>query len=70
MYTAGFTDNIPQSPFHQAATLPLAILNLVSSPINEVQDKAYASAMILTLIILFISITSRILSRKFIKNKV
>src|SRR5207253_11019224 len=53
MYTAGFTDNIPQSPFHQAATLPLAILNLVSSPIKEVQNKAYASAMILTLIILY-----------------
>lgn len=70
MYTAGFTDNIPQSPFHQAATLPLAILNLVSSPIVEVQNKAYASAMILTLIILFISIISRILSRRYIKHKV
>jgi phosphate transport system permease protein len=70
MYTAGFTDNIPQSLFHQAATLPLAILNLVSSPIDEVQNKAYASAMILTLIILIISIVSRILSRKYIKNKI
>jgi len=70
MYTTGFTDNVPTSLMHQAATLPLAILNLVSSPIKEVQDKAYASALILTLIILFISIVTRVITRTYLKNKI
>ncbi|TAH27317.1 MAG: phosphate ABC transporter permease PstA [Cytophagales bacterium] len=69
MYTTGFTDNIPKSLLSQAATLPLAIMNLVSSPIVEVQNKAYASALILTFIILFLSIISRLLSIKYTKNK-
>lgn len=70
MYTTGFTDNIPTSIMSQAATLPLAILNLVSSPIPEVQEKAYASAVVLTFIILLLSISSRWLSKKYTKNKI
>jgi len=69
MYTTGFTDNVPSSLMNQAATLPLAILNLVSSPIKEVQDKAYASALVLTLIILILSVASRMLTKKYSKNK-
>ena len=69
MYTTGFTDNVPESLMNQAATLPLAILNLVSSPIKEVQAKAYASALVLTIIILALSVASRMLTRKFTKNK-
>lgn len=69
MYTTGFTDNVPKSLMSQAATLPLAILNLVSSPIKEVQDKAYSSALVLTVIILTLSVASRWLSRKYTKNK-
>ncbi len=69
MYTTGFTDNVPSSLMNQAATLPLAILNLISSPIKEVQDKAYASALVLTLIILILSVASRMLTKKYSKNK-
>ncbi len=69
MYTTGFTDNVPESIMNQAATLPLAILNLVSSPIKEVQAKAYASALVLTIIILALSIASRMLTKKYTKNK-
>jgi phosphate transport system permease protein len=65
LFTAGYTDYIPNSVMQPTATLPLAIFFQLSSPIPEVQDRAYASAVILTLIILFISIIARILSSKY-----
>lgn len=65
LFTAGFTDSIPYSLFRPAATLPLAIFYQLGSPIPEVQGRAYASALILTIIILLISILSRILTKKF-----
>ncbi len=68
MFTAGFTDNIPKSLDDPAATLPLAIFFQLSSPIPEVRDRAYSAALILTIIIFAISITSRILIKKFSKN--
>jgi len=70
MFTAGFTDSIPQSLNQQTATLPLAIFFQLSSPIPEVKDRAYAAAVVLTVIILIISILSRILTRKFKKNMI
>jgi phosphate transport system permease protein len=51
-----------------AATLPLAIFFQLGSPIPEVVDRAYASALILTIMILIISISSRLLTQKFKKN--
>ncbi len=68
IFTAGFTDSIPYSLFRPAATLPLAIFFQLGTPIPEVQDRAYASALILTVIILIISIVSRILTKKFTKH--
>lgn len=65
MFTAGFSDYLPSSLLRPAATLPLAIFYQLGTPIPEVQERAYASALILTLIILFISISSRILSKRF-----
>lgn len=70
MFTAGFSDNIPTSLSSTAPTLPLAIFFQMGSPTPEVQNRAYASALILTIIVLIISISSRILSRKFSKNKI
>lgn len=67
IFTAGFTDSIPYSLFHPTATLPLAIFFQLGTPFPEVQERAYASALILTVIILIISIVSRILTRKFTK---
>jgi phosphate transport system permease protein len=67
LFTAGFTDNIPNSLFRPVATLPLAIFFQLTSPAKEVQNRAYASAFILTLIILIISIITRIIKAKFSK---
>lgn len=70
IFTAGFTDSIPYSLFRPAATLPLAIFFQMGTPIPEVQERAYASALILTVIILIICAASRILTRKFTKHVV
>jgi len=70
IFTAGFSDFIPYSLFRPAATLPLAIFFQLGTPFPEVQDRAYASAFILTIIILIISIASRILTRKFTRHRV
>lgn len=65
LFTTGYTDHIPESLLQPTATLPLAIFFQLSSPIPEVQNRAYASAVILTLIILLISILARMLSSKY-----
>lgn len=70
LFTAGYTDNIPTSLSHPTATLPLAIFFQLGSPIEEVQNRAYASALILTIIILMLSLSARYFSRKLSKNKV
>ncbi len=70
LFTAGFTDSVPDSLLRPAATLPLAIFFQLGSPVPEVQDRAYSAALILTILILLISIVTRILTRKFIKHSV
>jgi phosphate transport system permease protein len=68
LFTAGFTDHIPQTLQDPTATLPLAIFFQLSSSIPEVKERAYAAALILTGIILAISVLSRLATRKFKKN--
>ncbi len=70
LFTAGFSDNIPLYLDEPAATLPLAIFFQLSSPIPEVQGRAYASALILTIIILVVVIISHILASRQSKNNV
>ena len=70
IFTAGFTDSIPTSLLQPAATLPLAIFYQLGSPLAEVQQRAYASAAILTLIILAISLISRVLIKKFTRHTI
>jgi phosphate transport system permease protein len=70
LFTAGYTDSIPTSLSDPAATLPLAIFFQLSSPIMEVQERAYAATLVLTLIILLISILSRIINVKLSKHKI
>ncbi len=70
IFTAGFSDYIPYSLFRPAATLPLAIFFQLGTPFPEVQERAYASAFILTVIILIISIVSRILVGRFTRHVV
>jgi len=68
LFTAGYTDNIPTSITQPAATLPLAIFFQLSSPIEEVQGRAYAASLILTIIILTLSFLTRFFSRKLSKH--
>lgn len=70
LFTAGYTDYIPTSLSQPTATLPLAIFFQLNSPIPEVQERAYASAVILTAIILIISLLARILSSKYKENTI
>ncbi len=70
LFTAGYTDGIPTSLSQPLATLPLAIFFQLSSPIAEVQDRAYAAALILTFIVLILSLAGRYYSRKYSKNKI
>jgi phosphate transport system permease protein len=64
LLTTGFSDNLPKYIDEPAATLPLAIFFQLSSPIPEVQGRAYASALVLTIIILIIVICTHILQSK------
>lgn len=68
LFTAGYTDHIPQALQDPTATLPLSIFFQLSSSIPEVKERAYAAALILTAIILAISIISRLAIKKFKKN--
>ncbi len=68
LFTTGFTDHIPTSITQPTATLPLSIFFQLSSPIEEVKNRAYAAAVVLTIIILLISILSRISTYKYNKN--
>ena len=70
LFTAGYTDSIPTSLTQPTATLPLAIFFQLSSPIEEVQNRAYSAALILTVIILTLSFSARYFSRRFSKNKI
>ena len=67
LFTAGYTDNIPNSIFGPVASLPIAIFFQLGTPFPAVQQKAYASAAILLLIVLSLSVGSKLLSRKFTK---
>lgn len=67
LFTAGYSDSLPTSLFEPVATLPLAILFQISSPYPVVQQRAYASGLILLVIVLTASIGSRVLSKKFMK---
>ncbi len=70
MFTAGYTDSIPTSLSQPAATLPLAVFFQLQSPIPEVVDRAYAAALVLTVIVLILSISGRFITNKFSKNKI
>jgi phosphate transport system permease protein len=68
LFTAGFSDRIPTSLGNAAASLPLAVYFQLSSPFPEVRARGYASALILTVLILFISVISRLIARGLSRN--
>lgn len=64
LFTAGYTDRLPTSLFRPVASLPLAVFFQLGTPYLAVQQRAYASAFILTMIILLLSLISRKLTRR------
>ncbi len=68
LFTAGYTDRLPTSLLQPAATLPLAIFFQLATPFPEVQGRAYASAVVLTVLILGISLLARGLIKKSTKH--
>ena len=70
LFTAGYTDNMPGALNQPAATLPLSIFFQLGSPVVEVQNRAYASALILTVLILLLSFAARYFSSKYSKNRI
>jgi phosphate transport system permease protein len=69
LFTAGYTDSIPSSLHQPAATLPLAIFFQLSSPLAVVQERAYAAAVILTVIVLAVSLSGKYIHRHLSKHQ-
>lgn len=65
LFTAGYTDSLPTSLFQPVASLPLAVFFQLGTPFPEVQQRAYASGFILLVMILTISVVSRLVTRRF-----
>ncbi|NIM94408.1 MAG: phosphate ABC transporter permease PstA [Anaerolineales bacterium] len=70
LFTAGYTDRLPGSLFSPVASLPLAVFFQLSTPFPSVQQRAYASAFVLTVLVLALSLLSRNLSRTLTKHVV
>lgn len=70
MFTAGFSDSIPTSFTQQVATLPLSVFFQLSAPQIEVQNRAYAAAVVLTAIVLVLSLAGRFITSHFSKHKI
>jgi phosphate transport system permease protein len=68
LFTAGYTDRLPHSLLDPAASLPLAVFFQLGTPFPAVQERAYASALVLTIIILSLSLVSRRLSKRLMQN--
>lgn len=67
MFTAGFSDSMATSLSSPTATLPLAIFNWVAMP-DPFPGRAYAAALVLTVIVLILSLGGRWITNHFTKN--
>lgn len=68
LFTAGYTDSMPDSLLRPVASLPLAIFFQLSTPFPEVQAQAYASALVLTIIILSLSLLAHLTASRLGRN--
>jgi phosphate transport system permease protein len=68
LFVAGYTDRMPTSLLRPVASLPLAVFFQLGTPYPEVQQRAYASALVLTVIVLLISLSSRWISNRLSRN--
>jgi len=64
LFTAGYTDHLPTSLLRPVASLPLAVFFQLGTPYPQVQQRAYASALVLTLLVLAVSLGSRWVSAR------
>lgn len=67
MFTAGFSDSVANSLSSPTATLPLAIFNWITMP-EPFPGRAYAAALVLTVIVLILSLGGRWITGHFTKN--
>lgn len=70
LFTAGYTDRMPDSLVRPVASLPLAIFFQLGTPFPEVQQRAYAAALVLTTIVLAVSLGARWLAGRLARNVV
>ena len=70
LFTAGYTDNMPQSLLRPVASLPLAVFFQLSTPFPAVQERAYASALVLMVMVLVVSLLARLALKKLGKYTV
>jgi phosphate transport system permease protein len=64
LFTAGYSDRLPDSLLRPAASLPLAIFFQLGTPFPEVQQRAYAAALVLTALVLLVSLGARWLAAR------
>jgi len=67
LFTTGYTDRLPHSLLDPVASLPLAVFFQLGTPFPEVQQRAYASAVILLVSVLLLSIIARLLVKRLTK---
>jgi len=68
LFTAGYTDRLPSSLLRPVASLPLAVFFQLGTPFPKVQQRAYASALVLTVIVLIIGLSARLLTRRLTRH--
>ena len=68
LFTAGYTDRLPDSLLSPAASLPLAVFFQLGTPFPAVRERAYAAALVLTVIVLATSLISRRLAGRLTKH--
>lgn len=68
LFTAGYTDRLPTSLLRPVASLPLAVFFQLGTPLPEVQQRAYAAALVLIVIVLITSIVTRLLTRRLSRH--
>jgi phosphate transport system permease protein len=64
LFTAGYTDRMPSSLLRPVASLPLAVFFQLGTPLPEVQQRAYAAALVLVLNTHSNSLVTRLLVRR------
>ena len=70
LFTAGYTDELPSSLLDPVASLPLAVFFQSGTPVPEVQERAFAAALILLFIVLIVNVIARLLGWRFSRNVV